>query len=100
MISKDPSNPASLNRIEGWRKSAFTGGLSGLSVLLLASAQVTISQFVGSRPASGSALTADSLCLSQPLSLSAPPPLACVEEAGRVVITVGDPRGLEIPDTA
>ena len=49
------------------------------SVQRLTSAQVTISRFVGSSPAAGSVLTAQSLepvSDSMSPSLSAPPPLA------------------------
>ena len=60
------------------------GWLSGLSVPLLVSAQVMISQFVGSSPTSGSALTAQSLleilslplCPSPVCALCLPPSLS------------------------
>ena len=51
------------------------GRLSRLSVRLLISAQVSISQFVGSSPASGSALTVWSLLGILSLSLPPTPPL-------------------------
>ena len=55
--------------------SGAPGGLGQLSVPVLVSAQVTISRFVGSRPASGSVLTVQSLLGI--LSLSLPLPCLC-----------------------
>ena len=60
------------------KTNSLTGHLAAQSVELPTSAQVMISRFVGSSPASGSVLTAQSLeaaSNSVSPSLSAPPPL-------------------------
>ena len=59
------------------KSTGVPGGLCLLSVWPLVSAQVMISRFVGSNPASGSAQTVQSLLgISLSPSLSAPPQLA------------------------
>ena len=60
-------------RMPSKRITGAPGWLSWLSVRLLFSAQVMISWFTGSSPASGSVLTARSLLGILPASLPAPP---------------------------
>ena len=63
---------------EAIKNSTWRGAWVAQSVKCLTSAQVMISQFVGSSPASGSMLTARSLLGILSPSLSAPPQLVHV----------------------